>query len=142
MAVIVVKKISRVPVSTALVKKTVQETLLYIGKPEADVSVQLCGDAAVKKLNRAYRGKDTTTDVLSFPTDMPIGEGTFDLGDLVLSIPQIIRQATQHHIDTKEECVRMLVHGTLHLAGYNHESEKDKQNMFSVQEQLVLALCT
>lgn len=141
MAVTVVKKIHKIPIPATLVKKSVNAVLSYIGQPHADVSVQLCGDATVKKLNHAYRGKNTTTDVLSFPTEMPEEVHTVDLGDLVLSVPQIIRQAKEHHVSPKEECVRMLVHGTLHLAGYNHESIEDKKNMFGVQETLVLDVC-
>lgn len=141
MSVTVITKTPRLPISSALVRKVVTRTLQEVGLLTSDVSVQLCNDAEVKKLNTRYRGKESTTDVLSFPTDPAMGGDKNDLGDLVLSVPQIIRQANLHHIQPKEECIRMLIHGTLHLSGYNHESDEEKKNMFIVQEKLVLAIC-
>lgn len=141
MSVSVISHVSQLPVTSRFVHLAVQSTLSYLKMPNADVSVQLCADAKVKKLNAAYRGKDRTTDVLSFPTDLPMSGDIPDLGDLVLSIPQIIRQAKQHRISPKEELARMLIHGTLHLAGYRHDTPEDKTNMFFVQERLLLRVC-
>jgi probable rRNA maturation factor len=91
--------------------------------PDAEVSVLLIGDEAMRTLNRRYRGKDRTTDVLSFP----LREGNFSdvqhhlLGDIVISVPAAARQARAAGETLLEEIDRLLVHGFLHLLGYDHE---------------------
>jgi probable rRNA maturation factor len=91
--------------------------------PEAEVSVLLVGDVAMRSLNRRYRGKDRTTDVLSFP----LRGGKFPgvqhhlLGDIVISVPTAARQAKAAGDTLPEEIDRLLVHGFLHLLGYDHE---------------------
>jgi probable rRNA maturation factor len=91
--------------------------------PDAEVSVLLVGDKAMRTLNRRYRGKDRTTDVLSFP----LREGKFPriqnrlLGDIVVSIPTAERQARAAGESLRAEIDRLLVHGFLHLLGYDHE---------------------
>jgi probable rRNA maturation factor len=93
------------------------------GLPDAEVSVLLIGDRAMRTLNRQYRGKDRTTDVLSFP----LREGKFYrvqhhlLGDIVISVPAAARQAQAAGEALHDEIDRLLVHGFLHLLGYDHE---------------------
>jgi len=91
--------------------------------PDAEVSILVVGDRAMRSLNRRYRGKDRTTDVLSFP----LREGKFPpvqrdlLGDIVLCIPVAVRQARAAGETLFQEVDRLLVHGLLHLLGYDHE---------------------
>jgi probable rRNA maturation factor len=91
--------------------------------PDAEISVLLIGDRAMRTLNRRYRGKDRTTDVLSFP----LREGKFSrvqhhlLGDIVISVPAAARQARAAGEALPDEIDRLLVHGFLHLLGYDHE---------------------
>jgi probable rRNA maturation factor len=90
---------------------------------DAEVSVLLIGDGAMRTLNRRYRDKDRTTDVLSFP----LREGKFSsvqhhlLGDIVISVPAAARQARAAGETLVDEIDRLLVHGFLHLLGYDHE---------------------
>ena len=70
--------------------------------------------------------------MLSFPTD-----DVHDRGDIFVCVPQIIRQSKQFGVTPKEECVRMLVHGVLHLLGYDHQTKHDADEMFSIQEGVV-----
>jgi rRNA maturation RNase YbeY len=85
--------------------------------------VLIVGDRAMRTLNREYRGKDRTTDVLSFP----MREGAHMrlqphlLGDIVISLPMAERQAREAGASLREEVDRLLVHGFLHLLGYDHE---------------------
>ncbi|MCB9798949.1 rRNA maturation RNase YbeY [Candidatus Nomurabacteria bacterium] len=106
---------------------------------DAQVSVHLIGDTRMKSLNKKYRGKDKTTDVLSFA--MGDGERWFgeilDLGDVFVSIPQIRRQAREFGVSFKHELVRMLVHGILHTMGYDHLRPKDAKVMMPLQGKLV-----
>lgn len=110
------------------------ETTLRAAKQSvhSDVSVHCIGDMKMTRLNAQYRGKAYPTDVLSFP----LGENN-DIGDLFLCVPQIIRQAKQFGVAAKEECIRMLAHGTLHLVGYDHAHPAEAKEMFALQERVV-----
>ncbi len=99
---------------------------MLTGQRNAEVSVLLVGDKAMRSLNRRYRGKDRTTDVLSFP----LREGRFSriqtlvLGDIVVSLPAAARQAKAAGEHYLAEIDRLLVHGYLHLLGYDHERSR------------------
>jgi probable rRNA maturation factor len=87
------------------------------------LSVLFIGDQAMRTLNRTWRGKDRTTDVLSFS----LREGSFPhirpemLGDIVICIPEAVRQADEAGHPLAIEIERLLVHGLVHLLGYDHE---------------------
>ncbi len=96
----------------------------------------------MKRLNNQYRGKNTTTDVLSFSLQegISLSGSNNELGDIFISVPQIKRQAHRLHISVREEFIRMLIHGVLHILGYDHEKEKDAKRMFSIQEKFLTQL--
>jgi probable rRNA maturation factor len=83
-----------------------------------EVSVLFCGDRRMRTLNRRYRRKDRSTDVLAFPAG-----GAELLGDIVISVPFASRQARRRGEPTSREIERLLVHGLLHLHGYDHETD-------------------
>ena len=109
---------------------------------KAELSIVLAGDAEVKKLNRFYRGKNKTTDVLSFPllegVVFPAGskEGVV-LGDVVVSVPQTKRQALANGKSFKAELALLVVHGILHLLGYDHVTLAQEKKMFELQDSIV-----
>jgi probable rRNA maturation factor len=90
--------------------------------PEADsFSVRFAGDRAMRRFNRSYRGKDRTTDVLSFPgVETPEGR---HLGDVVVSVPTARRQALHRGHSVEREVRTLLLHGLLHCLGYDHEAD-------------------
>jgi len=88
-------------------------------KGEREVSVLFCGDRRMRSLNRRYRRIDRSTDVLAFPADA--GD---TLGDIVVSIPYAARQARRRGEPVSREVDRLLVHGFLHLLGYDHETDE------------------
>lgn len=94
------------------------------------VSVLLCGDARMRRLNREWRRKDRSTDVLSFPSGLP-----GSLGDVVVSVPYASRQARARGHARDREIRILLAHGVLHLLGYDHET--DDGEMFRRQRALV-----
>jgi probable rRNA maturation factor len=108
-----------------------------------DVSVHLIGDTRMKRLNTIHRGKEKTTDVLSFSTleGAPLPGEYTEVGDIFISVPQIIRQSKKYKVSIKEEMTRMLVHGVLHLVGYDHVEQKDAKRMFGIQEEMVVRYC-
>jgi probable rRNA maturation factor len=90
---------------------------------QSEISILFCDDSEIQRLNRDYRGKDKPTDVLSFSAiengrEFLLGAS---LGDLVISIPTTIRQAKKYKVSAALELLRLLIHGTLHLFGYDHE---------------------
>jgi len=89
------------------------------GTSAREVSVLFCGDRRIRTLNRRYRRKDRPTDVLAFPA----GSGEGLLGDIVISVPYAARQARRHQESVPKELDRLLLHGYLHLLGYDHETD-------------------
>jgi len=85
------------------------------------VTVLLTTDAAIRRLNRQFRGKNKATDVLSFPADFPGPERI--AGDLAISAPTALRQAIERGHDLSVEVKVLILHGLLHLAGYDHETD-------------------
>ncbi len=86
----------------------------------AGVSVLFCADRRMRSLNRRYRGKDRSTDVLAFPAG-DAGRGL--LGDIVISVPFAAREARRRDEPAARELDRLLLHGFLHLMGYDHETD-------------------
>jgi len=87
------------------------------------VSVLLTTDSALRRLNRRFRKIDQPTDVLSFPADAGFGRRQKIAGDLAISVPTARRQAAQHGHPVSLEIKILILHGLLHLAGYDHESD-------------------
>jgi probable rRNA maturation factor len=104
----------------ALAQKTV--------RLRGEVNVQLTTDAAIRKLNRQFRGKNKATDVLSFPADGSFPAGGVGAekmaGDLAISVPTALKQAVEQHHSLSTEIKVLILHGLLHLAGYDHEADE------------------
>jgi probable rRNA maturation factor len=91
---------------------------------KGEVTVLLTTDAAIRKLNREFRHKDKATDVLSFPAE---GLGAEEIaGDLAISAPTALRQAVELNHALSTELKVLILHGLLHLAGYDHETDEGK----------------
>lgn len=120
-----------------------QAVLSYLDLSEAELSILLCDDATIHPLNRDYRGKDKPTDVLSFAQR----EGEFAfvddnvLGDVIVSIDTTIRQALERNHSTQTELRVLLVHGILHLLGYDH-IEDDEAEVMEGKEREILSVIT
>jgi probable rRNA maturation factor len=96
------------------------------GRSAREVSLRFCADGAMRRLNARYRGKDKTTDVLSFPS----GRGDGFLGDIVISVPEARRLARRERIAFEAVVRRLLLHGLLHLLGYDHETDTGQMDRF------------
>jgi probable rRNA maturation factor len=112
-----------------------------VAKP-AELSVMLADDATVRELNHRYRDTDAPTDVLSFSQaegdDFAQPEGTAPhLGDVIISVDTARRQAAEHAIPLQVEVAHLLVHGVLHLLGYDHEAPDDERVM-RIREDAIL----
>lgn len=111
-----------------------------------EVSVKFASDAEVHSLNAGYRSKDKPTNVLSFPmvepdllSSMLKGEGEVLLGDLVLAQGVCIAEAEERGIPVQDHAAHLIVHGTLHLLGYDHETGDDDAEAMESLERKALA---
>lgn len=96
----------------------------------------------MRELNSRYRGLDKTTDVLSFPMDTVTPENGL-LGDIVICMPVAVLQAGEYATSLHEELMRLLVHGLLHLVGYDHEAGAAMRRKMKLKEKALLhALAT
>jgi probable rRNA maturation factor len=107
--------------------------------PPSELSILLTGDEVLRELNRTYRGIDLPTDVLSFAqgdgTQLARPDGTpAHLGDVVVSVETARRQAKEYGQSLDDEARHLLVHGVLHLLGYDHETPEDAARMKSREE--------
>jgi probable rRNA maturation factor len=123
MSVSVIRRCRRPGVNAARVIATARRLLSALDETESELTVSLVDDAEARHLNREYRGKDRPTDVLSFAMregvrvagDEPV------LGDVVISLDTAARQARRHAVSVADEVRTLLIHGVLHLLGYDHE---------------------
>lgn len=109
-------------------------------REEAEVSVRLVSEAEMSQLNLRYRGRDTSTNVLSFPADLPSELGIPLLGDIVVCPAVVAREATQQGKSLQHHWTHMLVHGSLHLLGYDHIEPDDAELMESLETSLLQSL--
>jgi len=170
MPVLMQSQIRRVTFDQARLDRLARAILSDVGEASAELGVLFVGDQRMRGLNRRYRGKDCTTDVLAFamresftphasrfdpsassgsraesrdkltvPSQVE-GRLTPDmLGDVVIAVPTAVRQAKQGQRSLDEELTALLVHGILHLCGYDHErSEKDARRM-QRRERMILS---
>lgn len=92
-------------------------------------TVALISDARMKELNGAFRGKDATTDVLSFPFEPDEFDPSDEhLGDIAISVEQAQKQAAENGLDLETEIKQLILHGVLHLCGYDHETDNGEMN--------------
>lgn len=130
-------------VSAARVRADARHLLAELGEERAELTISLVDDTEMHRLNRDYRGKDRPTDVLAFalregtrvPGDEPM------LGDVVISLDTAVRQSREHAVPVAHEVRTLLIHGVLHLLGYDHErSAAEALRMRAMERRLFASL--
>jgi probable rRNA maturation factor len=122
-------KAVRAPVAPAFVRKVlgrasaVPEVLARLPEGSSTLAVRITGDGELRRLNEAYAGQDSVTDVLSFA-----GSGEH-LGDIAISWTMVVRQADEHGHPPLTECGLLCVHGMLHLLGWDHSTPAERREM-------------
>ena len=141
MTVDVLKRVAGGRVSAAKIKRTAEKILRLLDRQSAELSVALVGNEEIRELNRRYRNKPTPTDVLSFSADEPADPRAPLLGDVVISVEQAAIQAGRAHRTLAAEIDWLLIHGILHLLGYDHErSAKEAKIMRALEKKITRAL--
>ena len=135
----------------AFVVQVVEKVLAYEQCEEAfEVSISFVNNQEMRKLNKEYRNIDKETDVLSFPLvefieeelntedeDAEYIEEEIALGDIVISMEKAVEQSEEYGHSFKRELAFLLVHGMLHLLGYDHDEEASEGEMFDKQEEIL-----
>lgn len=133
-------------------------TLQHQGIERGSMTIVLTDDETVRALNKAHRGLDEPTDILSFPfqtygepadngehsgsgSDILAGVDDY-LGDLIIAIPYTRAQAAKHHKSLASELELLVVHGVLHLLGYDHATEAEESSMWALQDELLVESAT
>lgn len=97
------------------------------------ITVAFISDKKMAELNNQFRGKNYTTDVLSFPFENEFEDEETFLGDIVISVEQSQRQATENNLTLENEIEQLILHGILHLLGYDHETDNGEMNQLELQ---------
>lgn len=130
----------------AQLKKIIETTLRHVGyKEDCEIGVACVDLAESQQLNLQYREKDKPTNVLSFPSDIPEEIlpmlDAFPLGDLVICIPVVLQEAIEQKKTAQEHFAHLLVHGVLHLLGYDHEtSDEEAEEMEGLEVEILAKL--
>jgi probable rRNA maturation factor len=128
----------KIPGAEAAVRRAVDKALADAGPSACEISILLSDDASIRTLNRTWRGKDTATNVLSFPAADPDQDGPRLLGDVVLAFETIAREAAAEGKPVEDHLSHLAVHGVLHLLGFDHERDEDAEAM-EARERTILA---
>ncbi len=138
MPVVIGMRLTRWQFRLGALKKLAGHILQSVGEAQALLSLEIVGDTRMWRLNRTFRHRDKTTDVLAFATREGPGPPSALLGDVVISLPQAIRQARRHQQGIDHELAVLLIHGILHLCGYDHERSEAEARRMGRRERAVL----
>jgi probable rRNA maturation factor len=124
----VVNRQRRLQIDTRAWSNFATKALAAIGKSESSATIAFVSDKKIRELNRQFRGIDKATDVLSFPSD-----GPDELGDVAVSVDTAAAQAKENGLKFDEEIAQLILHGLLHLSGYDHETDNGEMNRLELR---------
>lgn len=142
MVVDVVQRAGRRKYPVRRLKQIAGAVLELTGRPDAELSLALIGNAEMQKLNARYRRKDYPTDVLSFPAADYLPGDAVPLGDVIISLDKAAAQAKEHRHTLDQEVVTLVIHGIVHLLGYDHERSAEAARIMSrLEKKIARQLC-
>jgi probable rRNA maturation factor len=142
MAVDIVRRAAGKKIPVRKLKSIASVILALVGQEDAELSLALIGNSEMRRLNAKYRGKNYPTDVLSFPMEGGPSQTARLLGDVIISVDKAAAQAKERRRSLDEEMVTLLIHGVVHLMGYDHErSAKDAKIMTRLEKKILRQLC-
>ena len=130
----------QIEVSCVPFLQAAEQALVALGLSDVELSILLCDDAFIHPLNRDYRGKDKPTDVLSFAMREEGDPNDPVLGDVIISIERAQEQALERGHPIGVELALLLVHGILHLLGYDHEEDEEAEMMEAKEKEILSML--
>ena len=133
----VVNRQRRLQIDTRAWSTFATKAVTAIGKSESSATIAFVSDRKIRELNRQFRGVDKATDVLSFPAG---GPDDSDLGDIAVSVETAVAQAKENGLKFDNEIAQLILHGLLHLAGYDHETDNGEMNRLELRLRKKLAI--
>ncbi|RMD52964.1 MAG: rRNA maturation RNase YbeY [Nitrospirae bacterium] len=129
----------RIDIDYRRIERKAAEVLKLLGKEDASLSILIVGDYGMRKLNKEFRGISKTTDVLSFDVSIP-GIPSNILGDVVINAAMAEREANKRGTNLYEEMEHLLIHGVLHILGYDHNEPEEAKKMENREKEIMDAL--
>ena len=131
----IVNRQRKLPVDCEYWQKFTTRALSVVPSSVKGVTVLFISDRRMGELNRKWRGKRGTTDVLSFPSAQSSAEEAAEptIGDIVISLERALLQATESERELEQEIAQLILHGLLHLCGYDHETDDGEMNRLELQ---------
>ena len=124
----VVNRQRRLQLDTEAWSSFATRALNAIGKSESSATIAFVSDKRIRELNRQFRGIDKATDVLSFPA-----EEESHLGDVAVSVETAATQAKENGLTLEQEIAQLILHGLLHLSGFDHETDNGEMNRLELR---------
>ncbi|MFZ4540374.1 MAG: rRNA maturation RNase YbeY [Rickettsiales bacterium] len=121
------------------VRRAAEAALAQKRVKRAALNIVLSDDDEVKALNNQYRGKNKSTNVLSFPNG-EVEEGVKQLGDIILAFETILAEAAQQGKKLKAHVTHLTIHGVLHLLGHDHEDEREAETMEAIEIKILASM--
>ena len=138
---VLIKNLQRaIKIEKSIIKEAARKALSCENKYQAEVSIALVNDDRIRGLNKKYRSVDEVTDVLAFAMSERDTLGCNLLGDVVISLPQALKQAKRFKVSFDEEIARLVIHGILHLLEYDDRDAPQKKKMEEKQEAILREL--
>lgn len=140
---VLIKNLQRaIKIEKSVIEEAARKTLEWERKSQVEVSIALVNDDRMRRLNKRYRSVNETTDVLAFAMSEvnTVGCNLELLGDVVISLPQALKQAKKFKVSFDKEIARLVIHGILHLLGYDDQSAPQKKKMEERQEAILREL--
>jgi len=131
----VVNRQRKLPIDCGHWQVFLQKVMQAVPTEAANVTLAFVSDRAMRELNRLWRHQRSTTDVLSFPAGQDEFENTdgLNLGDVVISVEQAARQAQENDLPLDGEIAQLILHGVLHLCGYDHATDNGEMNRLELR---------
>jgi len=133
---------AKVSNAEACVRRAAEAAMLHESAPPSEISIVLSDNEHIRELNKHHRGMDKPTNVLSFPAarmKTPAGTPRF-LGDIVIAYETVEREASEEAKPFEDHLSHLVVHGVLHLLGYDHEDDEEAETMESHERQILAKL--
>ena len=133
----IINRQRKIKIETAVFQTFIESAIGLIDQARGkDLTVAFVSDKRIKQLNKTFRNKNSTTDILSFPDergrdDFP-GDENF-LGDIIISAEQAARQSAENNLSFETETKQLILHGILHLCGYDHETDAGAMNRLELK---------
>lgn len=139
----------KIKIDQKFIKNQVQKVLDLLNYPDFDVNIWLTTNATIKNFNKKFMAKNKPTDIISFPfyTELKPGEKIKaqtpedqNLGDIIISLEYCLKDSKKLNLDFKIYLIRIIVHGLVHLLGYDHITDQDYNVMHKVEENILKKL--